>query len=108
MSDEYVYGVDTTKEITPIMVRDAIVRCFIEAHKDSLGIEEQDSDIIKRMVTEAVKKSFRETDGDFENPTKESLLRSIGNLKEFSKSFRNQEVIENHFNAIKSLIDKIE
>jgi hypothetical protein len=33
MASQIVYGVDTSQEVTPIMVRDAIIRCFLLAHK---------------------------------------------------------------------------
>ena len=31
-----IYGVDPNQEITPVMVRDAIVECFFMAHKEIL------------------------------------------------------------------------
>ncbi len=31
-NDNIIYGVDVTKNVTPVMVRDAIIQCFYEAH----------------------------------------------------------------------------
>jgi hypothetical protein len=109
MSDQIVYGVDTSKEVTPLQVREALVQCFINAHRDSLEVPEgSDEEAIQSMILLRIKKAFSDSGGDFENPTKMSLLKAIVSLKEFSSSFRNQEVIAEHFNAIKFLIDSIE
>ena len=31
-----IYGVDLSKKITPVMVRDAIIECFVKAHSKIL------------------------------------------------------------------------
>jgi hypothetical protein len=36
MEDNIIYGVDISKEVTPVMVRDTIIDCFNEAHSDVL------------------------------------------------------------------------
>ncbi len=36
MEDNIIYGVDISKEVTPVMVRDAIIDCFTKAHSDVL------------------------------------------------------------------------
>lgn len=100
-----VYGLDLEKEITPILVRDAITRCFIEAHRDDSGIEDGESE---EYCIEIVKKAFKETGGDFNYPSKESLVEVIKNLANFSKSFRNQELISKHYNQILEVINKLE
>lgn len=101
-----IYGVDPNSEITSIMVRDAMVECFTIAHKDCLGIE-ADNETEKVMIKENVKKAFSETGGDFDAPTKESLINAAQYLKKFAQSFRDSSTIEQHFNEIKTLIEKI-
>jgi len=109
-----IYGVDTKKKVTPIMVRDAIIRCFSEAHKEVLklmeecskGMSEKDIERMKAIEIELiVKRCFDETGGDFNNPTKESLMKAIGKLAEFAAEFRQPEIIKKHYNEIKTLID---
>ena len=113
MLDKIIYGVDTSKEITPLMVRKAIVQCFTEAHGSEISSHtecepEVIDDKVKREAIELlVVKSFNESGGDFENPTKDSIIRAVTYLKEFSKNFREPEVIEKHASEIKSLINKI-
>lgn len=111
-----IYGVDTTKPITPGDVRDAIVECFFLAHKEALEdmgeyaesllpeeLEEAKRDYIKQLV----RKFFQEVNGDYDKPTKESILRVLEKLKEFAAHFRKPEVIEKHYNEIMRLVNNI-
>ncbi len=51
---------------------------------------------MKRINVEIlVRRFFQETGGDFENPTKESLVNVCDNLAEFSKSFRSPKIVKN-------------
>jgi uncharacterized protein YpuA (DUF1002 family) len=55
-----------------------------------------------------IAKMFEKTGGDFDHPTKESLVKALDGLAEFSKNFRNQEVVDKHYNEIKELVDKLD
>ena len=114
MSDNKIYGVDIDKSVTPLMVRDAIVTCFCKAHqevladfKDKTVEAEKNRSMVTEYVTELIKQIFNNTGGDFDNPTKTSLLAVVSGLKEFSASFRKPEVIARHAAEIQTLIDKI-
>ena len=111
-----IYGVDITKPVNPLMVRDAIVDCFHKAHgytfddiKDSFNfnsereLEGQRLEYIKTLI----RQKFEEVQGDFENPKKDDLLKILHKLKEFSSYFRDQEIIEKHVEEIMQLIDKL-
>lgn len=99
-----IYGVDTVKEVTPIMVRDAIITCFCSAHSEQSGMANEDANLIKQYCTQIVMKAFDETKGNFDQPTKSSLLATLPWLADFSKSFRNQTVIQAHMQEIQNLI----
>lgn len=103
---ELIFGVDLSKTVTPIIVRDAIVECFWEAHCAMVGGggEEEITDL---YCTELVKKSFKTTGGDFQNPTKEHILAVLEELKKFSASFRDQKTIEGHQQEIMKIIKKM-
>jgi hypothetical protein len=101
-----IYGVDTEKEITPIEVRDAILECFYQAHcmnaelgKDELATREYCASLIRKF--------FTDVGGNFENPTKETLLLVIDNLAKFSQNFRDPQTIEGHHKEIMTLINKL-
>jgi hypothetical protein len=102
-----IYGIDTTKEITPIMVRDAILECFFQAHCFDTGIKTEDSASTRNYCDQLVKKVFDSVGVNFANPTKDELLRVMKGLADFSKNFREPQVVISHFNEIKNLLDLI-
>ena len=99
-----IYGVDTTKNVTPLMVRDAIITCFCAAHAAQTGFDNNDTGATKKYCQQIVQNAFSETQGDFNQPTKASLLASLPWLANFSKAFRDQSVIQKHMNEIQILI----
>lgn len=105
-----IYGVDLDKPITPVMVRDAIVRCFVAARCVDSFMEESakgDDDLRHDYSKGFVKKMFSESGGDFENPTKESIIAVIGKMKDFSSSFRDPAEVEKHAGEIMQLVAKL-
>ena len=87
-----VYAVDTEKTVTPVMVRDAIIRCFL-VHGEILEGMEEYADQVKNGVRGDkeldveihIKKLFEGVGGDFENPTKERIIKVCDRLAEFSE-----------------------
>ena len=116
MSDKIIYGIDISKEITPIMVRDAIIDCFTKAHSDVLEemkdyTDSESGEKIEKMKQETVKSliesKFKEIGGDFNNPTKNTLSQVVMKLAEYASTFRGPAVIDKHIGEIIQLIDKI-
>jgi hypothetical protein len=109
-----IYGVDLSEKITPLQVRDAIVRCFSIAQEDLKKYVKENTDIapekIERFFVDyLIEKAFKDVGGDFHNPTKESLLQVVRQLQEHAiKAFRDSSIIQNHTEEIKQLIDKLE
>jgi hypothetical protein len=117
MADNIIYGVDISKEVTPIMVRDAIIDCFLKAHSNVLDEMRNYSDfkseeeIIKmkqKNVKSLVESKFKEVGGDFNNPTKDTLMQVIVKLAEYASEFRDPIIIDRHFDEIMSLINKLD
>ena len=110
-----VYGVDTCAIVTSVMVRDAIIDCFTKAHAKELdelreygSATEGEFERLKTLnVKIMVENLFTQTGGDFENPTKASLMAVVGKLAEFAKNFRDQKVVAEHYQNISKLIDCI-
>ena len=112
-----IYGVDVTKNVTPVMVRNAIIQCFYEAHsnvlelaKDTFGHppERKFEEMKKSHVKDLVEDIFDKIGGDFYKPTKDNLLKILENLKEFAAIYRNPEIIDKHVNEIIQLINKLD
>jgi hypothetical protein len=104
-----IYGVDTDKDISPLEARDAILTCFAKAHCQDAGLSDkpEDQDTVSSYCKEIVKEGFRQTNGNFDDPNKESLMKVVGYLVEFSKSFRNPKIIEEHKEEIMQILSKI-
>jgi hypothetical protein len=62
---------------------------------------------LRQYCLSLVKGKFQEQGVDFDNPSKEGILKVINALGEFSKDFRSQEVIEKHKSEIIDLLNKI-
>ncbi len=103
-----IYGVDVNEKVTPEKVRDAIMKCFIEAHKEEalISAEENDKDP-DELSKSLVKRAFEVTGGNFNNPTKKDLIKAMDQLALVAKSFRNPKVIKTHYSEINALIDLI-
>lgn len=104
---EKIYGVDMNKDITALMVRDAIIECFRQAHCEDSGIGNKDEIINKEYCGDIVKKAFSDTGSDFDNPTKEMIVKALDSLKNFSMNFRDKSIIEKHYNQILRLVNKL-
>ena len=110
------YCVDLSKKITPLIVRDAIIECFLIAHSEILEMmkeyhefkTEKDFEEMKQIdIKLLVKSKFEEIGANFDNPTKENLLEVIDKLAEFATNFRKPEVIKKHYEEINKLINKL-
>ncbi|MFA5359995.1 MAG: hypothetical protein WC349_03505 [Patescibacteria group bacterium] len=109
-----IYDLDISEKITPLMVRDAMLKCFILAHSEALEtmkqygseMNDQEFEEVKKMNIELfVKKIFEEIEADFNNPKKEDLIKVLDKLAAFSSNFRTPEVIKKHYDEIMELIN---
>ena len=102
-----IYGIDFSDSVTPMKIRDAIVKCFYQAHCTETGINPGDQEANQEYCKSTVENIFRQNGDDFDNPDKESLMRAIVGLADFSKNFRPDEIVEEHYGNIKNLIDQL-
>jgi len=112
-----IYGVDLEQKVTPILVRDAIIECFYQAHQEVLQdmyvllregkIDEKPEEMGKEYIRETIINYFIKVGGDFENPTKDHIMLVLEELREFAKGFRSPEIINKHYGEIMKLIEKM-
>lgn len=101
---------DDLTEMNSVKARDLITRCFLEAQKETFyrvreraGVSHNE-DSVKKSIDNVVKMAFKSTGGDYDNPSKESLMKVVGQLAENAASFGTPEDIIDHH---KGLIEKI-
>ncbi len=111
-----IYGVDTEGEITPLMVRDAIVRCFFQAHKEVLECMNRENEFSsqkergnfeKLQADMIVREAFESAGINFNAPSKRGILMVLEELKVIASEFRKPEIIEKHYNEIMKLVEKL-
>jgi len=101
-----IYGVDLNQEVKPEQVRDAMVECFYSAQKGDPNLIS--GLMLSREECEAmVKKAFSGGGGDFNNPTKESIMAALQQLKSFAGRFRDPEIIEAHAREVMKLVEML-
>lgn len=104
---QQIYGIDPDQSLTPLMVRDAIIECFIQAHGFGAESSPMDKDANRKYCRQIVFKAFADSEGNFDNPTKDDILGAMKNLANFSKNFRDPSVIEKHYQEIMTLVDRL-
>lgn len=102
-----IYGIDPDQPMTPLMVRDAIVECFSQAHCVDSDISPSDKELSRQYCKKIVLKAFADSEGNFDNPSKDDIIGAMKNLASFSKNFRDPGVIEKHYKEIMILVEKL-
>ena len=111
-----IYGVDITKKVDPINVRDAIIECFYQAHSDVLDLareyfgctsEEKFQEMKLEQVKDLIETIFAKVGEDYNKPTKKGLIQVVENLKKIASIYREPDIIKKNAEAIMQLIDKI-
>lgn len=102
-----VYGIDTDKPITELMVRDALIHCVAQAHCPFHPSGQLPPDFEQQYAAPLVKKAFSDSGGDFDHPTSDSIDRSIAQLIEFGRNFTDISTVEGYAQEIRNLLAKI-
>ncbi|OGG01765.1 hypothetical protein A2Z33_00295 [Candidatus Gottesmanbacteria bacterium RBG_16_52_11] len=110
-----IYGIDSDKPVSCEDVRDAIVECFTQAHQKELEdlrqyahLSDNEFEQLKRVnVRQMVRQYFLDSGGDYDRPTKQSLIGVIDKLKTFAWNFRSPEIIARQYGEIMQLVERL-
>lgn len=105
---ELIFGLDLEAKLTPEQVRDAMGQCFYEAHCLDAELANSEPEMSKTYCDDIIKKAFKDTEGDYNTPTKQSLKKVLDNLSEFSKNFRSQDIVVEHYTEINKLVEALD
>lgn len=102
------------KDMTPSKARDLIIQCFFEAQKETfsrakktLGKETADSEL-HSSVEGAVRLTFKEVGGNFENPSREDLGKAVQALARKASSWGTpDDIIEHHKGQIMKILGSL-
>lgn len=89
--------------LTPVKARDLVVRCFFNAQHETferaaavMGKAPEESEM-RKMVEGAVRLAFRSAGGDFEAPSRETLLAAVEKLASKAAAMGTpNDIIEHH------------
>ncbi|MBU1074672.1 hypothetical protein KJ733_01035 [Patescibacteria group bacterium] len=114
-TDACLWGVELDSDYNSTDVRDAMLKCFVKANGDAIaksGVmqlpedENEKKKVIEQMTESFVKKAFEETGGDYNSPTKQSIMAALEKLKQYAAGQNHsQEMIEKHASEITKIAD---
>lgn len=102
-----MYGVELGDLITPEKVLKVIIECFFQAHCLDSQLVDSTPEVNHSYCEQLVKQKFQEVGGNYDVPSKESLLKLVESLAKYSEGFRDKTVIEQHLREISALIDQL-
>ncbi|MEI7578472.1 MAG: hypothetical protein WCJ58_00355 [bacterium] len=94
-------------KLQPQDVLEKLIACFVEAHCTALQFETNDLETSNDYCISVIKKAFEETGGNFDKPTKDSILAVTNWLANFSANFRRPEIIKKNYNKMMGYIDQL-
>lgn len=116
-NDSCIWGVDLTKTYTPIDVRDGMLTCFVHANGEMIakmsGVQLPEEDVAKEeqlreLTAGFVRKAFAQSGGDYDHPTKVSIIAALEVLKSFAeKAHQDPAMIQKHAADIMKLAERL-
>lgn len=102
------------ENMTPLKARNLICRCFFEAQKENfagaahmLGLAPKDEELMT-TVTGAIRATFHEVGGEYDNPTKQTLSAVVTVLARKASAWGTpQEIVEHHRSQIANVLSAL-
>jgi len=99
-------------EVTTILVRDELLKCFESANKEFMEVLHQPAtdSAIKAQVQQFVSGVFQNCGVSFENPSKDGILTAIGQCKTNAEKMMGpagSSIIAHHYSEMIKLVDKL-
>ncbi len=112
MSTMYTAPQVPLEKITPIFVRDELLRCFESANGEFMRLLSQPvtDEALKAQVRQFVNGVFQKCGVSFENPTKEGIVIAIDECKKNAESMmgdKGADIIRHHYSEMMKLVQKL-
>lgn len=99
-------------KVTPVLVRDELLKCFESANKEFMQVLNQPATdaAIKAQVNQFVTGVFQNCGVSFDHPTKSGILTAINQCKANAQTMMGPagtEIINHHYAEMKKLLDRL-
>ena len=99
-------------EITAVLVRDELLKCFESANKEFMEVLHQPAtdEAIRGQVNQFVTGVFKNCGVSFDHPTKTGIITAITQCKANAESMMGptgSEIIKHHYAEMIKLVDKL-
>jgi hypothetical protein len=99
-------------KITPVLVRDELLKCFESANKEFMEVLHQPATdaAIRAQVNQFVTGVFKNCGASFDNPTKGGILTAIDQCRANAQSMmgpEGTEIINHHYAEMIKLVDSL-
>jgi hypothetical protein len=99
-------------KVTPVLVRDELLKCFESANKEFMEVLHQPATdaAIKTQVQQFVTGVFQNCGASFDHPTKSGIQTAIGQCKTNAEAMMGPSgasIIQHHYAEMIKLVDKL-
>ena len=104
---------DLPKEkVTPVLVREELLKCFESANREFMHVLNQptNDEALKVQVRQFVTGTFQSCGASFDQPTKDGIVTAIGQCKANAEAMMGQkgvEIIRHHYDEMMKLVNKL-
>ena len=112
MAGQYTAPDIPQSKVTPVLVRDELLKCFESANKEFMHVLNQPANdqALKAQVRQFVTGSFQSCGASFDNPTKEGIVTAIGQCKANAEAMmgpKGADIIRHHYDEMMKLVVKM-
>jgi hypothetical protein len=99
-------------EMTPVVVRDELLKCFESANKEFMNVLNQptNDEALKAQVRQFVTGTFQSCGASFDKPTKDGIVTAIAQCRANAEAMMGEkgaEIIRHHYDEMMKLVNKL-
>ena len=100
------------KDVTPVFVRDELLKCFESANGEFMRVLNQPvtDEQLKAQVKQFVEGVFQQCGASYVSPTKEGIVTAIGQCKENAEQMmgtKGADIINHHYTEMMKLVNRL-
>lgn len=101
-----------TDQITPILVRNELLRCFESANREFMRLLAQPitDQALRTQVQQFVNGVFQKCGVNYDNPTRQGILTAINECKQNAEAMmgpQGSDIIQHHYQEMMKLVEKL-